>query len=73
MLLCWRKHAKTITALGVNLNHGIGDLYAKLKTDTKYLREKQEMMQTLKHFMQTVRISMVDSDHGLRTFMFQTQ
>ena len=28
------KHEKTIKALGINLNNGIGDLFSKLKTDT---------------------------------------
>jgi len=61
------KHAKTITALGVNLNHGIGDLYAKLKTDTKISpEEKAEIEADIKTlYANRPDLAMVDSDHGI--------
>ena len=61
------KHAKTITALGVNLNNGIGDLYAKLKTDTKVsLEEKAEIEADIKTlYEERPDLAMVDSDHGI--------
>ena len=61
------KHAKTITALGVNLNHGIGDLYAKLKSDTKISQEeKAEIAADIKTlYANRPDLAMVDSDHGI--------
>ena len=61
------KHAKTITALGVNLNNGIGDLYAKLKTDTKIsLEEKAEIEADIKTlYAERPDLAMVDSEHGI--------
>ena len=61
------KHAKTITALGVNLNHGIGDLYAKLKTDTKISPEKKAEIEADIKTLYANRpdLAMVDSDHGI--------
>ena len=61
------KHAKTITALGVNLNHGIGDLYAKLKSDTKISpEEKAEIAADIKTlYANRPDLAMVDSDHGI--------
>ena len=61
------KHAKTITALGVNLNHGIGDLYAKLKTNTKLSpEEKAEIEADIKTlYANRPDLAMVDSDHGI--------
>ena len=61
------KHAKTITALGVNLNHGIGDLYAKLKTDTILSpEEKAEIEADIKTlYANRPDLAMVDSDHGI--------
>ena len=61
------KHAKTITALGVNLNHGIGDLYAKLKTNTILSpEEKAEIEADIKTlYANRPDLAMVDSDHGI--------
>ena len=61
------KHAKTITALGVNLNNGIGELYAKLKTDTKIsLEEKAEIEADIKTlYAERPDLAMVDSEHGI--------
>jgi isocitrate dehydrogenase len=61
------KHAKTITALGVNLNNGIGDLYAKLKIDTKIsLEEKAEIEADIKTlYAERPDLAMVDSEHGI--------
>jgi isocitrate dehydrogenase len=61
------KHAKTITALGVNLNNGIGELYAKLKTDTKIsLEEKAEIEADIKTlYAERPDLAMVDSEQGI--------
>jgi isocitrate dehydrogenase len=61
------KHAKTITALGVNLNNGIGDLYAKLKTaSTISAVEKAEIEADIKTlYEERPDLAMVDSDHGI--------
>ena len=62
-----KKHAKTITALKVNLNNGIGDLYEKLKTDTNIsLEEKIEIEADIKTlYTERPDLAMVDSEQGI--------
>ena len=61
------KHEKTIKALGINLNNGIGDLFSKLKTDTHISPDKRAEIEADIKTLYANRpdLAMVDSDHGI--------
>lgn len=58
------KHAKTITELGVNLNNGLGDLYAKIE---KLPAEKKAEIENdiAEVYKNRPELAMVDSDKGI--------
>ena len=61
------KHEKTIKALGINLNNGIGDLFSKLKTDTHISPDKRAEIEADIKTLYANRpdLAMVDSDRGI--------
>jgi isocitrate dehydrogenase len=61
------KHKATLSALGVNLNNGIGDVYAKIATITE--ADRQAIEADLAACYQTqANVAMVDSDKGITNF-----
>ncbi|MDD8027079.1 MAG: NADP-dependent isocitrate dehydrogenase [Acidobacteriota bacterium] len=58
------KHAATLKALGVNVNNGLGDLYAKIKTLPE--EKRAEIEADIKAvYAKRPALAMVDSDQGI--------
>lgn len=58
------KHAETLNKIGVNVNNGIGDLYAKL--DELESSKKEEILKDIDELIKRQpALAMVDSDRGI--------
>lgn len=60
----FEKHAATIKELGVNVNNGLGDLYAKIKNlpDDKRMEIEADIQNV---YTKNPKLAMVDSDKGI--------